>query len=711
MGATVAAAPADRAALAREHLLLKLQVINRALTQLVERQAVAAARLSRPDVTALCVTDEQVSLLLEDVAELGTADGGEPEERATAEEMEREDELRRQAGAGLPLDLLVAELGLSPFEERAILLCVAPEVDRRYERIFAYILDDLNRRQPSVELICAVGAPDAATALARRSQAGRFGRLRRAGLLLPAGDPVNEARQELRAAPALLDWLLAGAGDPASFVDPAEVPLQAAEPLAPGIDERLLSRIARELSDGRVTVAGVFGPRGAGQESCVRALAARTGRPLRRLSVESATSLEDGLATGAALGAIVWLDADPLTEPGNERLRQAVAARLVPRRAPLVLSGVHPWRPAELLAARTYAEIELALPDSDARRTMWAAALPEASEPRRADLAARFRMSETEISAVARVARASARIRGNGFPLPLDELLDDACATVARKRSDHFAVLVNPERGPDDLILPAELHRQVIEIARFFRALSYVSEAWRFGRMMGGRGGLKALFSGDPGTGKTLAAEVVAKELGLPLLKIDLARVVSKWVGETEKNLETAFREAEESHSILFFDEADALFGKRGQVSHGTDRYANLEVSYLLQRLEDHGGLVILATNLKDQIDDAFLRRFHVTLHFPRPQLEERRRIWRIAVPPAAPLAADVDLDALAKLELTGAGIVATARTAALLAADEGAGAIGMRHLVQAARRQFHREARLLTSTDLGTYAHLLPLS
>jgi SpoVK/Ycf46/Vps4 family AAA+-type ATPase len=225
---------------------------------------------------------------------------------------------------------------------------------------------------------------------------------------------------------------------------------------------------------------------------------------------------------------------------------------------------------------------------------------------------------------------------------------------------------------------------------------------------MNGKGGLKALFSGDSGTGKTLAAEVVAHELGLPLLKVDLARVVSKWVGETEKNLETAFREAEDSHSILFFDEADALFGKRGEVSHGTDRYANLEVSYLLQRLEDHAGLVILATNLREQIDEAFVRRFHVMLHFPRPGLDERRRIWRLALPATAPLGSDVDAEALAKLDLTGAGIVGTARTAALLAANEGADSIRMSHLVQAARRQFQREARLLTSTDLGRHAHLL---
>jgi len=250
-----------------------------------------------------------------------------------------------------------------------------------------------------------------------------------------------------------------------------------------------------------------------------------------------------------------------------------------------------------------------------------------------------------------------------------------------------------------------------MEIARFFRALPKVSETWRFGHMQTGRGGLKVLFSGDSGTGKTLAAEVVASELSLPLLKIDLSRIVSKWVGETEKNLETAFSEAEESHSILFFDEADALFGKRRSSDSGgaVERYSNLEVAYLLQRLEDHPGLVILASNLRDEIDPAFVRRFHVILHFPRPTPEERARIWRVALPREAPLGADVNLAALARLDLTGAGIVGTARTAALLAVDEGTDAIHMCHFVQAARRQFQREARLLTSLDLGKYSHLLP--
>lgn len=201
---------------------------------------------------------------------------------------------------------------------------------------------------------------------------------------------------------------------------------------------------------------------------------------------------------------------------------------------------------------------------------------------------------------------------------------------------------------------------------------------------------------------------MIASKLGLPLLKVDLARVVSKWVGETEKNLESVFREAEESQAVLFFDEADALFGKRGEVQHGTDRYANLEVSYLLQKLEEHYGLLILASNLRDQIDAAFTRRFHIAVHFPRPAQPERLRIWEIAFPPSAPLDPEVNLPALARLDMTGAGIVSVARTAALLAADAGAPSITMSHVVRATARQYRREARLLTPSELGAYAPLL---
>jgi hypothetical protein len=303
---------ADLRTLARRHLLLRLRATNRALARAVARQAGAQARITRPDLNALCVTDEQVLALLEDVHAQDSAEPTvlrEPE----PDEIGEEAELRRQSFDGLPLDVLARTFALSAFEQDALLLCAAVEVDRRYERIFAYVLDDLDRRQPSVELLCTVMARDADERLAYRAEIGRFGRLRRTGLLLPVGDARSELRQELRLAPALLEWLLTAAGDPAAFVDPADVAVSTSDGAPEGVDTALLAHLVSAMCTGDVSVAGLFGPRGAGHDACARAIAAGVGRPLRRLAADSAAALDEGLDVAAALGAIVWLDVDPLT--------------------------------------------------------------------------------------------------------------------------------------------------------------------------------------------------------------------------------------------------------------------------------------------------------------------------------------------------------------------------------------------------------------
>ena len=704
------------AGLATEHLALRLRPLHRALRVAVQRQTAAAERLLRPDVSPLCVTQDQVEILLADVDDLPIWSGG-PAPLTAAEEVEQERLRSRAASAGqcLPLDRLTRHLGLGAFEEESVLLCAAPEIDVAYERIYAYVLDDLNRRFPCSELLAALTATSLPERLARRRRLGRFGRLRRGGVLEARGEPWSELRQELRLSPAALAFLLTGEGSERVFGDPDEVAVPAGVAIPQGLSTDEVTRLGRAIAAGSVAAVGLWGPRHAGRDEAALALARDTGRPLRRLPLDRLsatgtdpeTALRDALVTAAALDAVLLVPLDGLAETARERWESPLAHALARSPVPLLLVGRHPWRPAALLEALPYAELELPAPDFPARQSLWAEVFPELDGERTGDLATRYRLSRGEILAVERVARTRAHVAGNGQPAPLSDHLDAACRTVTRRRSEEFAAAVKPRSGPADLVLPPALYRQVIEIATFFRASARVDEGWGFSRRARGSG-LKALFTGESGTGKTLAAEVVAGLLSLPLLKVDLARVVSKWVGETEKNLESVFREAEESHSVLFFDEGDALFGKRGEVQHGTDRYANLEVSYLLQKLEDHAGLLILASNLKDQIDNAFTRRFHVVLHFPRPAQPERRRIWQLAFPPSAPLDPEADLEALARLDLTGAGIVSIARTAALLAADAGSATISMLHLVQATARQYRRETRILAPVELGEWAGLL---
>jgi hypothetical protein len=696
-----------RASPAIRHLLVRLQPIHRLITAAYQDHAATVAQRERPEVSDLCMSAADAErLLVETEARLSESDDG-VEVDLTAEEVEQEAELRAEAktlGRALPLDRLSDELALSPFELQALLICAASDVDSAFGAMFAYLLDDMGRKLASVELIASLVARGDAERLNKRTALGRFARLRRIGLLEAIGVAASEGRQELRLNEGVLGFLIGEHDDLGRFCDPAEISLPAAAHLPGDLDREKIEQVARAIAAGEVGVVGVWGALSDGQEDVVAALACFTGRSLRRFRPSAAdTQVRDAIAAAAATSALLWIGADELAAPTQDQLRAQLAAELGRTRVAACLSGIHPWRPARLLAARPY--VELILPPSSfgARKRLWKTELPELTDDSAGDYAARFRVSRADLTAMGNTARAAAGLDSGDLP----RALPAAAAMVVRRRVAQVARVIEPSRRATDLVLAPDVHRQVIEVARFFRAWPRIAEEWELARTLSSSYGLKALFTGDPGTGKTLAAEVVAGDVGLPLFKVDLASVVSKWVGETEKNLDSVFREAEESHSVLFFDEAEALFGKRGEVQHGTDRYANLEISYLLQRLEEYDGLVILASNLKDQIDVAFTRRFHVLLHFPRPREAERLRIWQQTLPPGI-VDRDVDIGCLSRLDLTGAGIVGAVRTAALLAGQAEASSIAMRHLIEAIARQFRREARVLTPADLGPYRSLL---
>ena len=286
---------------------------------------------------------------------------------------------------------------------------------------------------------------------------------------------------------------------------------------------------------------------------------------------------------------------------------------------------------------------------------------------------------------------------------PLQELsntLWEICRVQGRPRLDDLAQRIEPAAGWDDLVLP-ELQRQILrDIAAHIRQRSTVYEEWGF-TSKGARGlGISALFSGASGTGKTMAAEVLASELQLDLYRIDLSQVVSKYIGETEKNLRRVFDAAEEGGVILLFDEADSLFGKRSEVKDSHDRYANIEVSYLLQRMEAYRGLAILTTNIKSALDTAFLRRIRFIVQFPFPGSAQRAEIWRRVFPSSTPTE-KLDVMRLAQLNVVGGNIRNIALNAAFLAAEAGT-PVRMGHILEAARSEYAKLERLLTPNEIG---------
>lgn len=329
-------------------------------------------------------------------------------------------------------------------------------------------------------------------------------------------------------------------------------------------------------------------------------------------------------------------------------------------------------------------------PGAAGLRQMWRELLPELAASA-AQLAARYPFDPV----LTRALCADLQLRGQyrQRPLSLAEVADVVRVRSAVNLSSAIQ-LIHPHAGWPQLVLPEAQLQQLRSAAERLLLQSRVLDDWKFLEGRRGARGVRLLFSGPPGTGKTLAAEVMASALGVDLLQVDLSRVVSKWIGETEKNLAEVFTAAENTRAVLFFDEADALFGKRTEVSDAHDRYANLETAYLLSRLERYDGLAILATNYRQNIDTAFCRRLDFILEFQEPGLEERIRLWQCHLPPAAPLAADVNLAELAALFPMVGGYIRNAAVAAAYSAAHAECAIGRQHFIDAVRREYEKSGK-----------------
>ncbi|MEO6003174.1 MAG: AAA family ATPase [Opitutus sp.] len=347
---------------------------------------------------------------------------------------------------------------------------------------------------------------------------------------------------------------------------------------------------------------------------------------------------------------------------------------------------------------RSMLRIDVDRPKPDEQRVLWEAALgPEGAELNGSldAVLSHFDLGARHLRRVGDQVRARRRDE-----LPLDTAIWAACRDETRPRLEGLAQRINASATWDDLVLPSPQIATLREIAVQLRGRYRVYQTWGFAEK-GTRGlGITALFSGASGTGKTFAAEVLAADLQLDLYRVDLSQVVSKYIGETEKNLRRVFESAEGSGAILLFDEADALFGKRSEVKDSHDRFANIEVSYLLQQMEAYRGLAILTTNLKQALDTAFLRRIRFVVSFPFPSPEERAEIWRRVFPSATPTEG-LEVSRLAKLNVTGGNIRNIALNAAFRAADENT-SVRMTHLLQAARTEYDKLEKPLTDSETG---------
>ena len=555
-------------------------------------------------------------------------------------------------------------LHLDGNEAAALWLLVGCEVSPLVRALAMMVGDAIGvpwRDDIAPELVRHVIYGPIATAAAWRAL-GSHGRLARLGLVENAG-----ARNTIRASSRAVALLL---GD--TSLDPVVAAIASiAAPIA-AADLLLGDGVMNALRDAVNSPCPQFvvatGARGSGRRSALVAAVQATGRrallvDARRIAADSqtATAQLTAVATEAQALALqpVIVELDVLA--GAERI-ELVRQLLVPALAwPVLATASTSWT-----AARDTAIIALPVLDEAHRITMWQRALPEAPLAFVAPLAAMYALPP---GAIARAAQLAIDAMNPYYALTSDEVRV-AIDRVLDERLDGLATRVRITQSWDDLVLADEQLESIDELMARVRHRRQVHETWGFADKVGRGLGVAALFSGPPGTGKTMIAGLIARELGLPLYQVDLSKLVSKWVGETEQRLGELFDAAEASHAILLFDEADSLFGKRGEVKAANDRYANLEVNYLLQRLEQFTGICILTTNHDSAIDEAFRRRLALHVRLAIPARGERARLWMALLPAAAAVANDVDADALAiRFEMSGGYIRNAVLRSAFLAA------------------------------------------
>jgi hypothetical protein len=521
-----------------------------------------------------------------------------------------------------------------------------------------------------------------------------------------AGEPFAAAT--VRVAPRVVRWLIdrerlddevAGL---ATLERSARLPALGAAGLAvvaAAVDE-VAGFLAEERAATRASGDLVLrGPRGSGRGEIAREACRRLGVPLVRAPLSALLAQpQPAEAAATLLREALLLDAQLLLEgaellAGGDEPARRVRAALAASSRPLLFTAIDRVRLERNSIVR-----EVAIPGAHQREAVWRDALPSLAAPALGSL---YRVGVGAIGRVAAESQRRARLRGDERVINADV----AQAVRGEFETDLGSVATRVEVTQTwrDLVVPEDTRRAIGELVQQLRHRSTVLGRWGFQRKLGKGIGTVALFSGEPGTGKSMVAGLIARELGLELYQIDLARVVSKWIGETEKNLARVFDAAETGHVVLLFDEADALLGKRSaDPKSATDRYANMETNYVLQRLESFHGVAILTSNLESSIDPALARRLSFELSFPFPDEEQRAVLWRRMLPDELPLVGAIDFELLAdRFELAGGHIRNIVLRAAYLAAADGEG-LAMQHILRAAESEYRDRGRLVARGRLA---------
>jgi len=608
------------------------------------------------------------------------------------------------------LVVLEQRLGLSQFEQETLFLCAAMELDTRIASLCARAQDDPNRPYPTFGLALTLFDDPAWDALSPERPL-RYWRL--IEINQPGAQPLTTSA--LRADERIVNYIkglnylddrLAPLLAPLDMIDDkVDLPLSQHAAV-----EAIVNRLRHGTQTHRLPVVQLLGPDGPSKQLVAQRAVAVLGLHLYRLPAGALPAQAAELETLARLWQresmllpiALYLDAyegegpapvEGHAPPLHRFLSRIGGVTFIDTREIQTGPGWDQMKQVSLL-------VDIVKPTPAEQQAAWSAALGALAGDGPARLAGQFNLSLASIQQLAQSVVTGAPTEATSPERTLHDRLWEACQMNTRPRLDTLAQRLDAKATWDDIVLSGEAQDLLRQIAAQVGHRSKVYEDWGFHHKMNRGLGISALFTGESGTGKTMAAEVIANELRLNLYRIDLSAVVSKYIGETEKNLRRLFDAAEDGGAILFFDEADALFGKRSEVKDSHDRYANIEINYLLQRMEAYRGLAILATNMKSALDTAFVRRLRFIVTFPFPGPAERKLIWQKAFPPRTPTGA-LDFDRLARLNVTGGSIHNIALNAAFLAAQAGPEAlVTMPLILEAARTEFRKEGKPINDSE-----------
>jgi AAA+ superfamily predicted ATPase len=637
--------------------------------------------------------------------------------------------------AEIPLTLrkLGDAFDLSRVERDVLLLCMLPELDARYRRLYGYLQDDVSQTSPTAELLLQILHPVAPGAAGRAELEG--GPLIANSLVVVPDerqDPRSVAVRPVRLDDRILAFLRGSVGLDRRLVgivtqpsEPAHLERVGAEPEQVGSLQRLADILKRR--DEPFPVVLFSGPYGSGRLTAARAVCTAAAIPVLIGSVDAALAAAEPFERVVDLcvreatlleAALCWTGCETLLgdeQPPQHWNHVVMAAESFA--GPTLFTSTQPWNPVARFRDRPYLRVDLQLPGYEQRRRLWDRCLPPADvladdvtqRPLLvAALANAFQLTHGQMLDAVAAAHAFALQRDPTDPRPSADDHWKGCRAQSAHQANAFTRQIEPRPALTfaDLVLPATNQRQLEELRDRLRHHRHVHSGLGYDRKFSLGNGVIAMFTGASGTGKTMAAEILASDQGVDLFKIDLSAVVSKYVGETEKNLSRVFDHAEFTNAMIFFDEADALFGKRAEVHEARDRWANIEVGHLLQRLEEFAGPVILASNLSQNIDDAFLRRVHIVVDFPFPEPPARLRIWQAIFPPGLARPSEDELAQIAdRFPLAGRSIRNVALDAtfrAMSAANGAAPIVTLRHVAFAVAREYQKLGKPLTRAEFG---------